>query len=455
MTFHIELAKSGRAACKGCKEKIPKGAIRAAVTTAAAGDYDMTTYRCLSCVKFTSKLLDGDTVEKFVMEHIYVRDGEDDFTEEAIRLATEAKNKPRTPKSPKMEKLRKKLQEASPGKGGDDGGPRKKIKLDDEGGGEDAELRAFELYGSMKLDGLKDYCRWNDQVIGGTKDTVLARVIDMAVKGRIKRCTCGGKPTAVQSDENKLVCSGSFDEELNMRVPCSNRWTYDTVPRLPFVTTAPSDEEKERIVAENKGECDQDAIDLTNEIAVKAERHDLSSIDLSTQDGKKEASAMLLTAARQMKLKLPEDEKEAKIKVGSMLMASMGDGVTDCNAILTQMADKLGRQKTSEQTAAVKEQAAQNCDVAANGEIFNLLKELQAAYIKQGNYNAGNTYNKAASGIADCKFEITLENVKHCHKKGHEFKVENIGAGTMKKIKEFLETGKCEKLEEKKLALGL
>ena len=80
------------------------------------------------------------------------------------------------------------------------------------------------------------------------------------------------------------------------------------------------------------------------------------------------------------------------------------------------------------------------------------IKELKELYFKEGNGQAGGSYSKAQKAIVECAFEIDLDNAKHLHKKGHEFKIDGIGKGTADKIKEFLNTGTCVKLEEKRAA---
>ena len=97
---------------------------------------------------------------------------------------------------------------------------KKKLKLDDTV--EDAELEAYEIYRKMKADQIKDFFRWNDQIVGGNKDVLVARAIDLHVNGRMMRCNeCGGKWKQSDKDEDSLVCSGGFDETIGARVEVS------------------------------------------------------------------------------------------------------------------------------------------------------------------------------------------------------------------------------------------
>lgn len=68
------------------------------------------------------------------------------------------------------------------------------------------------------------------------------------------------------------------------------------------------------------------------------------------------------------------------------------------------------------------------------------------------NLPAFRSYSKACKAVVECSFEIDEDNVKHLHKKGHEFKLDGVGKGTADKMKEFLKTGTCAKLEEKRAA---
>ena len=65
----------------------------------------------------------------------------------------------------------------------------------------------------MKLPSLKDYLRWNDQMLKGTKDVVLNKVIDIAVRGRFPRCQdCGGKIAIDEDNDESVKCGGGWDD---------------------------------------------------------------------------------------------------------------------------------------------------------------------------------------------------------------------------------------------------
>ncbi|EOD06809.1 hypothetical protein EMIHUDRAFT_438664 [Emiliania huxleyi CCMP1516] len=63
MSAHtIEYAKSNRATCKGCGNKIDKGALRMGTTFESAAGYDMTQWRHLACAKKPKKYLGADEI---------------------------------------------------------------------------------------------------------------------------------------------------------------------------------------------------------------------------------------------------------------------------------------------------------------------------------------------------------------------------------------------------------
>ncbi|KAL1528223.1 hypothetical protein AB1Y20_009581 [Prymnesium parvum] len=72
MSYSWSYAPTGRATCKGaCKQSIAKGDVRFGTSSAGAGDFSVTSYRCLSCVtgrqfnNIASKLGSVENVEGF------------------------------------------------------------------------------------------------------------------------------------------------------------------------------------------------------------------------------------------------------------------------------------------------------------------------------------------------------------------------------------------------------
>jgi len=162
----------------------------------------------------------------------------------------------------------------------------------------------------------------------------------MSVNGRMKRCKdCGGRWKADPDNEEALVCEGGYDEAIGMRVACFNKTDFKKVDRLPFVSNTPSDAEMDAIKEANSAFDDND---LLEQVKVKAEMNDLSGIDLSTPQGKKDAAGKILAACRVLKVKLHEDEDEARIKVGTVLVQELQAGATDAQSILNKIVKNYG-----------------------------------------------------------------------------------------------------------------
>ena len=170
---------------------------------------------------------------------------------------------------------------------------------------------------------------------------------------------------------------------------CFNRTDYKSVPRLPFIDASPSDEEMEAIKEANMGSDSAEAEALKDKVKVKAEQNDLTGIDLNTPAGKKEAAVKLLAASKILKVKLPEAEDEARIKVGTIIVQECQAGTTDANAILTKIVQVYGVEESEAEAAAAQESAGNACTVPANGGIMLMMKELKELYFKEGNANAG------------------------------------------------------------------
>lgn len=211
-----------------------------------------------------------------------------------------------------------------------------------------AELEAFQIYGKMKAPALVDYLRWNDQLQKGTKDVVLNKVIDIAVRGRLARCQdCGGKISIDADNDEMIKCGGGWDEVMNVRIACFNTWTKDSAPRLPFISENPGDEGLTAIREENK--ANDASKKAASSAKVKSELYDLTNVTISTPDEIKSAADTVLKAARGMNINLPNDDLEAKQAVGRMIMEQRTLGATTADVVLNALVDKLGVKKSAEE----------------------------------------------------------------------------------------------------------
>ena len=97
------------------------------------------------------------------------------------------------------------------------------------------KLDAYEFYKGMKNDLLKDTLGWNHQTKTGNKDMLLYKCIDGHVYGRLPRCPICSGQLKMHENLTKIVCLGKFDEDSNVRYPCSNSYSPEEAPRwLPW-----------------------------------------------------------------------------------------------------------------------------------------------------------------------------------------------------------------------------
>ena len=94
------------------------------------------------------------------------------------------------------------------------------------------------------------------------------------------------------------------------------------------------------------------------------------------------------------------------------------------------------------EAAAAKQQEAMKdvCVCPENAPLCQALKELGDLYMKEGNWNASNTYKKAVAAVTELAYEVTADNAKGLGKSG-KTKVANIGKGTAEKMHEFVTKG--------------
>lgn len=109
----------------------------------------------------------------------------------------------------------------------------KKAKADDSSSSKreaitQAHIEAYASYKGCKGDELKDVLRWNKQILAGTKDVILTKVIDGTVHGRLGRCQLcnGGQLKFNVENAHQIVCNGEFDEASQRKITCN----YTTIP---------------------------------------------------------------------------------------------------------------------------------------------------------------------------------------------------------------------------------
>lgn len=368
----------------------------------------------------------------------------------------------------------------------------KKIKSDPSNkngnGNDNISCRAVDFYGEyhkVKNDELKDLLRWNRQVMTGTKDTLLLKVIDGALFGRLARCAlCGGRlkiQTAhtqpggkggTQSSSSSsclgaavvVVCSGSFDEASSRRIDCAYTATPEAAPRWqPWFTSEPSEaeaEEMDRLDAEAKGE-DGGAGVAGAGAAATQDSDDVAQLQTaaSTLDWNLTSREGLRAAAKDMvqllhdhhsvggggkTVDLPPDA--AVQKIGQLIAVNKKKTAADLIPIIvSQFGFVQDKQKKAELKQAAIETIVKH---PANAALVAAFQELGELYFKSGNANAGVAYKKAVSALAGLDFCVTEDNAMSLCK--GKTKVPCIGKGSAEKMYEFVTTGTLAKLEEKR-----
>lgn len=456
--YSIERAKSGRSKCKKCKVQIEKGELRLGTTVPAkdGGDYGMTSWTHIACFNLPRKFKE-EGVEEFVNTSLIDNTGDGELErikDQVIADITSKKPKGAAAKdeadlSP-VEKIQAHLKRS---RDGEEGAPAaKKMKLSPK---EEAMLDVYVQYEKMKADELKDILEWNRQQKSGNKNLLLTRIIDGQMNGRLARCpVCTrGKLQIENETSTTAICKGYWDEDLAGRIPCRYSTPLEEVERLhPWFTEKPTEEEEaelDRIDEAAKGGVAPSAEvdDATASLVDKANKLEWS---LDNKKGMQAAANKLLEILTDAKVDVPSDEKDAKMKVGAVLVSNR---TLSPGEIIQMLVEQFGfaeqKQEAKEKKKAATEKA---CKCPDNAHIVEVMHELSQLYFKEGNRNAGGTYVKVANAIAQLDFAITEENAKGLGK--GKTKVEGIGKGSAEKIYEFITTGEMQKLVEKRAAVA-
>uniref|UniRef100_A0A7S3L535 PARP-type domain-containing protein n=1 Tax=Amphora coffeiformis TaxID=265554 RepID=A0A7S3L535_9STRA len=462
-TYSIEHAKSARSTCKKCKTKIESGELRIKQSAEGKEGFEVSTYVHVECFSLPRKFASGAGK---ISEEDFVKDVLEDPSGEILPAMADEIAAKITAKAPSSAK-----KAAKAGGDEDSDDPMTAIKelskkREAEGntgeepsnkkakGNMTLKVDAYEFYKGMTNDLLKDVLRWNHQTMTGNKNMLLYKCIDGHVYGRLARCPMCNGVLKMHEDLTKIVCNGKFDEDTKIRYPCNNSHPPEEAPRwLPWYSEEPSDEQKaemEQMIEEAAGETKAGSHDDDIETLKKA----ASGLEwkLTGKAGIKKAVGDLLEVlqAHANALDLPEDPKEARSKLGSLIQMHRDKSVEE---IIPLIVEELGFKGDKDAKAAKKEAAVENiCKNPKNVHIVSVIQELSELYYKEGNRNAGLSYSKAVMGLKDVDYEITSENAMSMCK--GKTKVDGVGKGTAEKVTEFLKTGKIEKLEEKRAAVG-
>lgn len=460
VSYHVEPSKSSRSKCKKCKEKIEDGVLRIAQSI-QDGDKALISYQHTKCFSMPRTIngssTKGMSVPDFVEEHVADPHGLYDDEDKLAEIIADIESKaPKSEKSSiiseKFATYKRTLDQMEDED--DEGKPSasKKAKTDLE-----EKARAYAVYNPMKIAELQDVLRWNlGYGTSGKKEVLLMRCIDGHVNGRLARCPVCSQGKLGLSDEDAgdtIKCAGYWDEDLNTKITCTYVVPSGSAPRLkPWYSEEPTEEQKEEM---NESTEKQKAIATgkspdgpPSELIEAAEKLDWP--DTSDPSQRKKACELMyeICTSGSVKIDLPEDQKKAKQKIFGLF--STASGALSATDVLKTVVKEFGIASfKAEAKAKQKEALAAGCNCAANAAVLQAFQELSELYFKTGNANAGLSARKVAAAIQGLDFEITVKNVMGLSKGPN--KVANIGKSSADKIKEFLSTGKMQKLEEKRM----
>eukprot|EP00752_Nemacystus_decipiens_P003317 g3069.t1 len=173
--------------------------------------------------------------------------------------------------------------------------------------------------------------------------------------------------------------------------------------------------------------------------------------DVSSKEKRKECVTKLIDIAKTRGVRLPEDERAARMGLGTAIMGCKEDDKVKVTELVESLVDKYGRDPAwvdPDDTAPKKKKkpsTAKQCLCPENKAMADAFDELAGLYFKAGS-KAGGVYKKVVSAIKEMP-----EPLVKPPKKGE---VPGIGAKTIEKIDEFLKTGKIQTLEDKRAELA-
>jgi hypothetical protein len=232
-------------------------------------------------------------------------------------------------------------------------------------------------------------------MLTGVKDVLLFKIMDGEQQGRLGLCgLCGGR-LKFSDDMEHVICSGRFDEDLNIRQPCGFQADRmdSKLPREPWLKEEPTEEEKAAMdeqAEQARGEGGAEDSDLKTSLLEAAESLDWKLINKA---GIQKATAEL-TELVMGKLDLPEDPKKAKMALGSLIV---GNKEKTPKEIVEIVLTKYGVAEEKEKKAAAKEAALESmCECPNNAPILMAFQELAQLYFK-GKWNLGGSITQELS----------------------------------------------------------
>lgn len=243
-SYCIEYAKSNRAACKVCKCKIEKDALRIGTIAPGPGDFDMCSWRHLACQKMPkgltsvselSGLLALTAEDRAKVETWFAEGGAaaakksagtkrrvDDANADGSAGASSSSDAAAVVGDPKKMKIGE-LKAACAAHGLSTTGKKGELAESLE---EVAKRQALEAkYEKMSGVALKEMLALNVQIKSGTKSDLVERCVDGALYGALPRCPlCGGGTLRVHyasrfghGGKGTFGCPGYYDDDQFVR----------------------------------------------------------------------------------------------------------------------------------------------------------------------------------------------------------------------------------------------
>ena len=234
--YSVEPAKSGRAGCKVCKQKIEQGALRIGTTSEGAGDYMMVSWRHLDCQKKPKRGLDSlSDLQGFgalsAADQALVKQWFEAGPANSPKKRSAEELDAAVALEPKKMKAGE-LKQACQKHGLDATGPPAELKERLE---EVSERAAHEAkFKALSVDGLKDQLRANNAPVGGNKTELVNRCVDFKMYGVLPVCpSCGGGRVKVNYPKNAIYGHGGMGNFY-----CPGYHDGDSFHRCGFAATA-------------------------------------------------------------------------------------------------------------------------------------------------------------------------------------------------------------------------
>ncbi|KAI2489577.1 NAD+ ADP-ribosyltransferase [Fragilaria crotonensis] len=448
-TYHIEKAKSARSKCKKCKETIVKDDMRIG-SSSERDDRIMTSWNHIKCFSLPRALKQqGITIESFVLDELKDPDGLlDEHSDEIIAELESKGSAKKTPKkvvdsSTMLGKIKRNYAESMDD---EEDRPAKKTKLSKT---EKEEVELYEIYKNKNADELKDYMRWNHQIIGGRKDALILRCIDGQMRGRLARCPMckQGKPKIAEEDHDYASCNGYFDEDMQSRVPCNFQISLDKAARLhPWYTEPPTEEQEEEMKAQDEvAKSGKAPPNPKNESAAKEILRKAETMEwkVKSKEDIKSTTEAIVKICLDGGVSLPKGSEQKA--VGKLVVQCKTATAAEVIKLIIDEYGFASGKDTGDQ--AIDNVAASLCKVPANAKLYAMLDEFAELMRKSGEFMKSNMQKKCAQAIAALPFEVTEENALKLGKPG-KAKIPGIGKSSAEKMHEYLTTGKVAKLEE-------